>query len=93
MPSVFVSIILTNIVAIIVYVPPSGNTEAVFDVIHNITAGHQTKPPGAFITIIRDLNHGCLSSTFPTFHQFISCSTTESKTLDLLYTNAKETHS
>ncbi|CAJ1081508.1 uncharacterized protein LOC121656906 [Xyrichtys novacula] len=83
----------TSVIAITAYIPPSGNAEAACDAIHNVTAGLQTQHPGAFIIITGDFNHVSLSSTLPTFYQFVTCTTRENKTLDLLYANVKDAYS
>lgn len=82
----------TSVFAINVYIPPSGNAEAACDVIHTVTAGLQTQHPGAFIIITGDFKHASLSSTLPTFFQFVKCATRENKTLDL-YANVKDAYS
>ncbi len=63
------------------------------DVIRGVTARLQTRYPDAFVTITGDSNHVSLSSTLPTFHQFVKCKTRENKTLDLLCANIKDTYS
>ena len=83
----------TSVIAITVYIPPSGNAEAACDVIHTVTAGLKTKHPGAFIVITGVFNHVFLSSTLPTFYQFVKCATSENNTLDLLNANVKEPNS
>ncbi|TWW79918.1 hypothetical protein D4764_10G0009480 [Takifugu flavidus] len=77
----------TNVIAITVYIPPTGKADTACDVIHSVTADLQTKHPGAFILITGDFNHASLKSTLPTFHQYVQCSTRDRKTLDLLYAN------
>ncbi|TWW68204.1 hypothetical protein D4764_19G0000020 [Takifugu flavidus] len=77
----------TNVIAITVYIPPTGKADSACDVIHSVTADLQTKQPGAFILITGDFNHASLKSTHPTFHQYVQCSMRDSKTLDLLYAN------
>ena len=83
----------TSVIAITVYIPPSGNADAACDVIHATTAALQTKYPGAFVIITGDFNHVSLSSTLPTFHQFVKCTTRDNKTIDLLYANVKDAYS
>ncbi|XP_051238681.1 uncharacterized protein LOC127353460 isoform X2 [Dicentrarchus labrax] len=83
----------SSVIAITVYIPPSGKAEAVCDVIHAVTAGLQTKHPGAFIIITGDFKHVSLSSTLPTFYQFVTCTTGNNKILDLLYANVKDAYS
>lgn len=74
----------TNVIAINVY-----NSQ----VIHSVMARLQTKQPGAFIIITGDFNHVSLSTTLPTFYQFVKCTTRYHKTLDLLYANVKDAYS
>ncbi|KAK0132030.1 hypothetical protein N1851_033180 [Merluccius polli] len=78
----------SSVIAITVYIPPSGKAEAACDVIHTVTAALKTKHPSAFIIITGDFNHVSLSSTLHTFYQFVTCTTRDNKTLDLLYANA-----
>ncbi|TWW61472.1 hypothetical protein D4764_04G0001190 [Takifugu flavidus] len=61
----------TNVIAITVYIPPTGKADSACDVIHSVTADLQTKHPGAFILITGDFNHASLKSTLPTFHQYV----------------------
>ena len=63
------------------------------DVIHTVTAALQTKHPSAFIIITGDFNLVSLSSTLPTFYQFVTCTTRDNKTLDLLYANVRNAYS
>ena len=83
----------SSVIAITVYIPLSGKPEAACDVIHTVTAALQTKHPSAFIIITGDFNHVSLSSTLPTFYQFVTCTTRDNKTLDLLYANVKNAYS
>ncbi|MBN3317390.1 TSN11 protein, partial [Atractosteus spatula] len=83
----------TCAIFVVVYIPPMANTEAACDVINTVTARLQTKHPSAFIAISGDFNHVSVSTTLPTFHQFVKCPTRENKTLDLLYANAKDAYS
>lgn len=82
----------TNVIAISVYIPPSGKADVACDVIHSVTADLLTKHPGEFILITGDFNHASLSKTLPTFYQFVKCTTRENKTLDLFYANVKNAY-
>ncbi|CAI5660632.1 unnamed protein product [Oreochromis niloticus] len=53
----------------------------------------QTQHPQALFLISGDFNHISLSSTLPTFTQYVTCHTRDNKTLDLLYANTKEAYS
>lgn len=59
--------------------------------LHSNLSERQTadKHHGAFIVTAGDFNHVSLTTTLPTFYQFVKCTTTEHKTLDLLYSNVK----
>ncbi|MBN3311637.1 MROH1 protein, partial [Atractosteus spatula] len=83
----------TCVIFVVVYIPPTANAEVACDVINTVTARLQTKHPSAFIAISGDFNHVSISTTLPTFHQFVKCPTRENKTLDLLYANAKDAYS
>ncbi|MBN3314597.1 BT2A1 protein, partial [Atractosteus spatula] len=83
----------TCAIFVVVYIPPTANAEVACDVINTVTARLQTKHPSAFIAISGDFNHVSISTTLPTFHQFVKCPTRENKTLDLLYANAKDAYS
>ena len=39
-----------------------------------------------------DFNHASLSSSLPTFKQYVSCPTRDNKTLDILYANTKDAY-
>ncbi|TWW54783.1 hypothetical protein D4764_0220080 [Takifugu flavidus] len=47
----------TNVIAITVYIPPTGKADSACDVIHSVTADLQTKHPGAFILITGKSDH------------------------------------
>ena len=67
-------------------------SDAACDVLHSITSSLQTQHPQALFLISGDFNHASLSSTLPTFTQYVTCHTRENKTLDLLYVNIKEAY-
>uniref|UniRef100_A0A8C6M681 Reverse transcriptase domain-containing protein n=1 Tax=Nothobranchius furzeri TaxID=105023 RepID=A0A8C6M681_NOTFU len=83
----------THVIVIAVYVPPSAGTEAACEVLHTVTSRLQTQHPQALFLISGDFNHISLSSTLPTFTQYVTCHTRDNKTLDLLYANTKEAYS
>ena len=82
----------TQVIVCAVYVPPSANADAACDVLHSVTSSLQTLHPQAFFLISWDFNHASLSSTLPTFTQYVTCHTRDNKTLDLLYVNIKEAY-
>lgn len=82
-----------HVIAIAAYVPPSATAEAACDVIHSTVSRLQTQHPDALLLISGDFNHVSLSSTLPTFTQYVTCCTRDNKTLDLLYANTKGAYS
>ncbi|KAI3353959.1 hypothetical protein L3Q82_018454, partial [Scortum barcoo] len=76
------------IIIITIYIPPVANESRATDLISSVTARLQTLYPSAFIAISGDFNHANLSSSLPTFKQFVDCKTRDKKTLDA---NVKET--
>ncbi|KAI3376458.1 hypothetical protein L3Q82_016919 [Scortum barcoo] len=79
----------SHTIIITIYIPPTANTLRANDVISSATARLQTLHPSAFIAISGDFIHANLSSSLPTFKQFVDCKTRDSKTLDLLYASVK----
>ena len=77
-----------------VYIPPSANADAACYVLHSVTSSLQTQHPQAlFLFLISgDFNQAPLSSTLPTFTQYVTCHTRDNKTLNLLYVNIKESY-
>lgn len=82
----------TVVVAIVVYIPPSAKAEAACDVVRSTIARLQDRYPDAFIFMSGDFNHVSLSKTLPTFKQFVECTTSGDKTLDLLYASVKNAY-
>ncbi|KAK0131578.1 hypothetical protein N1851_033754 [Merluccius polli] len=82
----------TCAVAIVVYIPPSADADTACEVINSVTAKILTQHPNAFVAISGDFNHASLSTSLPTFHQFVMCPTRDNKTLDLLYANTLDAY-
>lgn len=74
-----------------VYVPPSADKAEACDIIHAIAADSLSILM-LFVTIIGDFHHVNWGSTYPTFHQFISCTMWENRYLDLLYANTTDAY-
>lgn len=83
----------SHIIAITVYIPPSADASAACELLHRVVSQLQTSHPQCFFLISGDFNHALLSSTLPTFTQYVKCHTRDNKTLDLLYANIKEAYS
>lgn len=82
----------SHVIAIAAYIPPSANADAARDVLHSVTSRLQTEHPQALLLISGDFNHAPPSSTLPTFTQYVTCGTRDSKILDLCYANTKEAY-
>ena len=82
----------TVVVAIVVYIPPSAHAETACDVVHTVVARLQAKYPDSVVFVTGDFNHVSLSKTLPTFKQSVNCTTRGDKTLDLFYSNVKDSH-
>ena len=49
--------------------------------------------PSVFLDVTGVFNHASLSVRFPTFQQFVNCTTRENKTLDLFYAKIRDAYS
>ncbi|XP_078000927.1 uncharacterized protein LOC144453491 [Glandiceps talaboti] len=90
LPREFTQVLLTT-----VYVPPSANANSAVDEISNIIHDLDTSPssdPDAIHVINGDFNHSSLKTSNNSYYQHVSCSTRKDKTLDLCYTNIRDTH-
>lgn len=80
---------ISHVVVTVVYIQPSANgklaTETVSQMIHDL----QRSSPDALFIITGDFNHCSLSATLPSFRQMVECPTRGKRTIDLLYTNIK----
>ena len=82
----------TQVIVFAVYIPLSANADAAYDTLHSVTSSLQTQHSQTLFLISGDFNHASLSSTLPTFTQYVTCHTRDTKTLDLLYANSKEAY-
>ena len=79
----------SHVIVYTVYIPPSADaTTASEELYRSVSAALETHP-NSLLLINGDFNHASLSSTLPTFTQYVKCHTRENKTLDLLYANIK----
>lgn len=62
---------LTVAMSVVVYIPPSTDASKASDFIHSVIDRLLTQNPEAFIVISGDFNHNSLSSSLPTFKQFV----------------------
>ncbi|KAK2847603.1 hypothetical protein Q5P01_010602 [Channa striata] len=82
----------SHVIVFNVYVPPLDNAAAACELLHGAVTRLQTQHPQALLLISGDFNHASLSSTLPTFTQYVKCRTRNNKTLDLLYANVKDAY-
>lgn len=80
----------SHVLAVTVYIPPSAVPS--HDVIHSSIAELQTVHPSAFILVNRDFNNVNVPRTLTDFKQYVTCSTRQSKTLDMLFANVKDAY-
>ena len=83
---------ISHVIIIVVYIPPEANTtvstEIISDWLHKIeTSHHDSLRMG-----LGDFNICTLSSSCPTYKQYISCPTRNGSTLDLCYGNIENAY-
>ncbi len=83
----------SNVLVVVTYIPPSANANLAKDRMTRVVHDLQSGSPDALVIINGDFNHGTLSSSLPSFRQFVACSTRSNKTFDLFYANVKDSHS
>ena len=74
-------------IIIALYIPPSANLTLAWDIIHFAVAHLQTQHLSAFIAIARNFNQVTIATT-----QYVSFTTREERTVDLLYANTKDAY-
>lgn len=62
------------------------------DLTHYSVKASDIAHPQFVLLIPSDFNHASLSSTLPTFTQYVKCHTRDNRTLDLLYVNTKDAY-
>lgn len=81
---------ISHVVLIVVYIPPSATGKLATDIISRTTHELQRSSPDALFIITGDFNHCSLSAVLPSFRQMVKCPTRGKKTIDLFYTNIKD---
>ena len=82
----------SNVIVILVYIPPSANAKLATDMIARVAHELQSHTPDALVMISGDFNHCTLSASLPSFRQFVDCPTRCGKTIDLFYANIKDSY-
>lgn len=83
---------LSVIIIVAVYVAPDANGRKAMEELHDIISTQQTAHLDAFFITAGDYNQASLTSVLPKFHQHVNFATRGSNTLDLVYTNIKDSH-
>ncbi len=83
---------LSAIIIVAVYIAPSANVTEAMEVLHDIISTQQTAHPDAFFIAAGDYNQASLKTVLPKFHQHVNFATRGSNTLDLVYTNIKDSY-
>ena len=82
----------TQVCIIIVYIPPTANTntatDAILDTVHEI----EFKNPDSVCIITGDFNNLSIDKSLPRYTQYVTCPTRQSRTLDKCYVNIKEAY-
>lgn len=73
----------------LVYIHPKANSNNACEIISQVTHSLQMRSPDAPIIILGDMNNCSLSKTLRDFHQYVTCPTRQTKTLDLCYCSVK----
>ncbi|TWW76503.1 hypothetical protein D4764_13G0011650 [Takifugu flavidus] len=82
----------THALAVVVYITPSANADAAYDVLLSVVSRLQTQHPDTLLLISGDFDHTSPSSSLPKFTQYVASHTRDNKTLELFYANTKEAH-
>ncbi|KAK0141960.1 RNA-directed DNA polymerase from mobile element jockey [Merluccius polli] len=83
---------LTAVIVTAVYVPPSANCKEAMAELYTNISETQTDHPDAFFIIAGDFNQASLKSVMPKFYQHVNIATRGENTLDLVYTNIKDSY-
>lgn len=79
----------SNMIVLVVYIPPSANAKHATDIICKVVHDLQSRSPDALTIINGDFNHCSLSSSLPSFRQCVTCPTR----IDPFYANVKDSYS
>lgn len=79
-------------IIVAVYVAASAHVMEAMEVLHDITGTQQTAHPDAFFIAAGDYDQASLKTVLPKFHQLVNFANRGSSTLDLVYTNIKDSH-
>ena len=79
----------TNITIVVVYIPPTANTEQALSVLYRAIRDMQSTPPESVFIVAGDFNQANMKTVLPNFYQHVDFATRGENTLDLVYTNKK----
>ena len=82
----------THVLVTTIYMPPDANYNEALEYLSSHVHDLQTQSPDAFIIITGDFNKCVVKSSLSGFSQLINTPTRGSSTLDLLFTNVKDSH-
>lgn len=82
----------SHVIAMTVYIPPLADAASACELLLTVVSQLQTSHLQALLLITGDFNHASLSSTLPTFTQYVNCHTRDNRTLDLFYANIKDAY-
>ncbi|KAK0135746.1 hypothetical protein N1851_028369 [Merluccius polli] len=82
----------SNVIVMVAYIAPSANAKLATDTIARATHDLLSHTPDALVIINGDFNHCSLSSSMPSFKQFVTCPTRSDRTIDLFYANVRDSY-
>ena len=74
---------------VLVYLPEGYDRESI-NILHELIADIETKKPDSAILVLGDFNEAKIR--LPGYHQYVTCTTRQNKTLDLCYCNIKDAY-
>jgi hypothetical protein len=86
LPREFSTLIITA-----VYIPPSANTKEALCILYNSISNLHTKHPEGVFIVAADFNQANMETFLPNFYQCVDFDTRGENTLDLVYSNIKNT--
>lgn len=82
----------SHVIAMTVYIPPLADAASACELLLTVVSQLQTSHLQALLLITGDFNHASLSSTLPTFTQYVNCHTRDNRTLNLFYADIKDAY-
>ena len=82
----------TQVCVVIVYIPPTADTNTAADVISETIHEIELKNPDSVCILTGDFNNLAIDHSLPSYTQYVTCPTRQGRTLDKCYVNIKEAY-